>query len=52
MDKNGESYSIHLINADKQLANQLLDNTEEYYDAFLAMDEEGNILYINEFASE
>ena len=50
--ENGESYSIHLVNANTQLANQLLDNTEEYYDAFLAMDEEGNILYINEFASE
>ena len=50
VDENGESYSIHLINADKQLANNLLDDTVEYYDAFIALNDKGELLYINEFA--
>ena len=50
VDKNGESYSIHLINADKQLANHLLDDTVEHYDAFIALNDKGDLLYINEFA--
>ena len=48
--ENGESYSIHLINADKQLANHLLDDTVEHYDAFIALNDKGDLLYINEFA--
>ena len=48
--ENGESYSIHLINADKQLANHLLDDTVELYDAFIALNDKGELLYINEFA--
>ena len=50
VDENGESYSIHLINADKQLANHLLDDTVEHYDAFIALNDKGDLLYINEFA--
>ncbi|WP_314675874.1 hypothetical protein [uncultured Streptococcus sp.] len=49
IDSDGQVYDIHLINADKRIANHIRHNQSMSYPATLSFDKHGKPLYISKF---
>lgn len=49
IDSDGQVYDIHLINADKRIANHIRHNQSMSYHATLSFDKHGKPLYISKF---
>lgn len=51
VDGDGKTYSVHFINGDRRLMNQLKNQNQSSYEAVIYYSKDGKPLYINDFSS-